>query len=57
MPNIDEHDLQADGSIDWITEPDPDGIYNFLLEQDDIKRDSEESDFYESEIESDEDDT
>lgn len=57
MPNIDEHDWQADGSIDWITEPDPDGIYNFLLEQDDIKRDSEESDFYESEIESDEDDT
>ena len=43
--------------MDWITEPDSDGIYNFLLEQDDIKRDSEESDFYESEIESDEDDT
>lgn len=34
----------------------PDGIYNLLLQEDDIKRDSEESDFYENDIESDKDD-
>lgn len=34
----------------------PDGICNLLLEQDDIKTDSGESDFFESSIESDEDD-
>ena len=56
FPNIDEHGWQADGSIDCITEPYPDDIYNLLLEQNDIKRDSEESNFYESDIESDEDD-
>ena len=54
-PNIDEHGQQADDSIDQITEPYPDGIYNFLLEKHGIKTDSEESYFYESDIESDED--
>ena len=56
LPNIDDHGWQADGGIDWITEPYPDGIYNLLLEQDDIKTDSEESDFSESDIERGEDD-
>ena len=55
LPHIDEHGWQVDGSIDWMTEPYPNGMYNLLLEQDDIKADSEESDFYESDIESDED--
>ena len=47
---------QADGSIDWITEIYPDGIYNLLLQQDDIKTDGEQCHFYESDIENDEDD-
>lgn len=46
LPNIDQHGWQADGSIDQITEPHPDDTYNLLLEKDDIKTDSEESDFY-----------
>lgn len=56
LPNIDEYRWQADGSIDWMMEAYPDGICNLLLEQDDIKTDSGESDFCESSIESDEDD-
>lgn len=44
MPNIDEHGWNEDGSIDWIKKPYLDGIYNLLIEQDDIKTDSEESD-------------
>ena len=55
LPNIDEHGWQADGSIDWIKEPYPDGIYNLLIEQNDIKTDSEESDFHEIDTKSDED--
>ena len=56
LQNVDGHGWQVDGGIDWITEPHPDGIYNLILEQDDIKTDNEESDFYESDIERDEDD-
>ena len=56
LPNVDRHGWQVDGGIDWITEPYPDGIYNLILEQDDIKTDNEESEFYESDIESYEDD-
>ena len=56
LPNVDEHGWQVDGGIDWIMEPYPGGIYNLILELDDIKTDNKESDFYKSDIESYEDD-
>ena len=61
FPSIEEHGWQADCSINWIEEPFPDDISDFLYEEDEYSYETsddenDESDIYESEMESDNDD-
>ena len=61
LSNIDENGWHADGTINWITEPYPDDISDLLLQENEescenSEPESEESDIYESDVESDIDD-
>ena len=58
LESIDDHGWHADGNINWITEPYPEDINDLLLEEsEDLCSDieSDKSDFYESDVESDDD--